>query len=299
MKPRAERKLKNEGESAREGDLVVVRYEQWSEGTPLGEPSEGVQLYLGDFQFDEEIEKQILSKPAKKGDEFKISRDIKQHDNIDKKIDVIVKIEDVFEVIYPEHNDEFAASYDSDYKSFKEFESDLQKVLIGRFHVRNMDQEIGAAIEKLNEIAEIELPENYMEDKISKYLEENKINLANFSEKEQEDFRQIFSKEHKKRLVNEYIMKEAMSGLKTEDYKNGFIKFIEENFDKKNSKIFKQIYNNLRPNSENDYTNQLLDKLLRLYHMNLMENYFRTKGLIKKDKKIKFAEFFKQVEAEN
>jgi len=294
-----EKKPKGDDEFAQVGDSIVIGYEQWVEGTPVGQPAENVQFFLGDYQFDKEIEDQLIAEKVKKGQEVRIAKKVKQNDGSEKTVDIILSISSIFAAHYPELTDELAAKYDADYTSAKELKNDINKVLTSRFHRKNMDEEIGLALDKLNEIAEIEFPENFLQEKLQKYFEENKIDFQNFPENERAEFQVIFEKEQKKRLVNEFILKEALNDIKTEDYRAGFVKFIEDNFDKRMLRTFKMIYESvLNQRDKNQYGNQFIDRLLQIYHLSLLENYFKEKGMVKKDKKIAYSTFINEVKSE-
>ena len=295
----AERKSRGDDDYAREGDLLIVSYEQWSDGIPAGEPANGIQVYLGELRFDEEIEKKLIEEKPLKDSEHRFSKNVPQKDGAEKKIDIVIHINQIYEIIWPELTDELAQKYDSEYKNVRELREDISKTLYGRFHRKNMDMEIGSLLDQLNELAEVELPEQYVEERLQKYLDENQIELQNFPEKERDEFKKIFEKETRKKLVNEHVLKESMRELKGEDYRNGFLKFVEDNFDKRMVRTFKLLYDDVLNKNENNYSSQFVEKLLHLYHLNILEKYFREKGFVKKDKKIAFADFFKETNGES
>ncbi|MDH4262316.1 MAG: trigger factor [Spirochaetia bacterium] len=296
LKIYSEKKLKNDDEAANVGDLIVLSYEQWVEGVPIAQPSENVQVNLGNFQFDKEIEEHLIAEQVKKGQEHRVSKKFIQDDGVEKKVDIIIHIDAIYNVSYPELTDEIAVKYDADYTSAKELKNDINKVLFSRFHRKNMDEEIGEALDKLNETTEIDFPENYTQEKLQKYMEENKTDLSAFEENEHEEFKLIFERELKKRLVNEFILKEALKDIKTDEYHFGFTKFIDDNFDKRMLRTFKIVYNSvMSQNDKNEYGNQFINRLLQIYHLDILERYFRDKGLVKKDKKVAFSEFMSQV----
>jgi trigger factor len=292
QKDHAEKKLKADDGVALPGDFIVVGYEQWADNAPIGELVENIEFYLGEFKFDKEIEEELISAKVKKGQEHRITKKVKQNNGVDKSVDIIIYIDDIYEITYPELTDEMAVKYDAGYASAKELRNDVQKVLGSRFHRKNMDFEIGLALDKLNETAEIEFPDNYVQEKLQKYLEENNIDLNTFPEKERDEFKVIFEQEQKKRLINEYIMKEALGDIKSDVYRSGFVKFIEENFDKKMFRTFNLIYESvLNQNDKNQFGNQFINRLLQIYHLNILEKYFRGKSMIKKDSKIEYSTY--------
>lgn len=294
----AEKKIKGPQEKAQKGDLAIVSYEHWEEGVPVGEPVANVEVYLGEMVFDEEVEKKLLDEGAQKDSEYRFSRKFSRKDADgnpqEKDADIIIKVENIYEVVYPELNDDLIKKFDPDYESVNAFKEDIRNVLNKRFHRKNMDEEIGTLIEQLNETAEVEFPENYVREQFQKYLHDNRIPGEKFSEEQFNEFLTSYERELKKRIINEHLLKEAMEGLKTEDYHKGFIAYVEDNFDKKMSKTFKMYYQSVIDHPDNKGANEWLDRLFGFYHLSLLENYFKSKGMVKKDKKISYSEYIKE-----
>jgi len=291
----AEKKIRHEDESGIVGDLVIVSYEQWSDGAPVGENAKDVQFFLGDMLFDKEIEEQLISTNIKQGQEHRFSKKVPQKDGVEKTVDIIMQIEAIYQMIYPELSDELASKYDPDYTSVKDLKNDINKVLTSRFHRKNMDEEIGGVLIQLHETAEVDFPENYIDEKMKKYLQEElKVDLQSIPEKELNEFSKAFETSQKKNLVNEHILGEAMGVINRETYQSGFVNFIEENFDKRMARTFKIIYANAIQHKNQSDHDAFIERLLKSYHLDMLEKYFREKGLIKKDKKIKYLEFMSE-----
>lgn len=286
------------------GDTVELQYEQWVDGAPSGPPNEGVSVWLGENRFDEEIENKIVEAKVKAGSEVRVEKEFdspvtddegKQTGTEKKKVDIVIKITKVLKTIFPELTDELAAQYNDSFKTVDDLKSDIRKTMETRFHSKNMNEQIGEVLDKLNESSSVDFPETFIDDKINEYFSSQGHSLENISEKERAELKTAFEKEQLKRTVNEHLMQRAMKAASSENYKDGFVQFLKETHNEKTAQTIGDIYTRVVQNNEkNEYMVKVLNNFLDGYHMHLLENYFREQGLVKKNKKVAYGEYMNQ-----
>ncbi len=293
----AEKKEKEAGGVVEKGDMIRIRYEQWVDGTPSGQPAENVEIWVGEGQLDKEIEEKLLTGDVKAGSEVQIERESEAppategETPVKRKHRIIVTVQDIYSVSLPEVNDELAVKYDEAFPSAKELRSDIRLNLEGRFKRKNMDSQIAEAIEKIVESSEVQFPEGFVDEKMNEYLQSHGQSLDMIPAEQLEEFRTIFEKEQKKRLVNEELISKALDGFRGEKYQNAFFEYLERNFDRKTARAVKELYETVRKEQINRGAGGALENFLQYFHISMLENWFRSQGVVKKNKKVSYSEF--------
>ncbi|MES0488831.1 MAG: trigger factor [Leptospirales bacterium] len=296
----AQTEIKKPEEGAEKGDMVTMSLEHWDDDLPLGQPQEGVQVILGENQFSEKLELEMISKPAKPGDEFRetVETDVPDENGETKKknIDNLAKVHAIYKIVYPELNEELFQKHDPDCKTLDQLKKKLEKSMISRFSRKNIAQEINRVVDEIIKDADIEFPENYVEDKFKKYLGENKQHFDQIPDDKLKEIKDLYTGEIRNRLVNDHLMKKATEKLT--DYKESFVDYLSTEFDEKTGNIGRQLYESMVEQKQKDeYSGKMLDNLLKYYHYYLLETYFRTQSMVKKNKKIPFEKYMSETKA--
>jgi len=289
--------IKKPEEAATAGDMVTLTVEHWNDGVPVGQPQEGVQVVLGEKQFSEKLESEMVSKPAKVGDEFReaVETDVPTEGGATEKksIDNIAKVHAIYSIVYPEMNEELIEKYDPECKTLDQLKKKLEKGMIGRFSRKNIGTEINRVIDEIIKEADIEFPENYVEEKFKKYLDENKQYFEQIPDEKFEEIKGLYAEEIRKRLVNDHLMQKATE--KITDYKEGFVEYLAESFDEKTANIGRQLYESMIEQKQKDeYSGKMLDNLLKYYHYHILETYFRAQSMVKKNKKVSYEKYMSE-----
>lgn len=286
------------------GDIAVIRSEIWADGTPMGQPADNVEIWVGDGQLDAEIETKLSDGTVKAGQEVKIEREVDLPANPNsqdapdnkeapqkQKRQIVVTVQKIFSAKLPDLSDQFAAKYDEAFGSLKELRSDIRRNLEGRFRRKNMDSQIASVIEKIVEDSEVSFPEGFVEEKMNEYLGKQGLNPEILPPEQMAEFKPVFEKEQKKRLVNEELISNAIKDIKGEAYQNAFFDFLKNNFDRKTAKIIRELYENVLADNKNASAAGALENFLQYFHIHMLETLFRGAGIVKKNKKVKYREY--------
>ena len=293
-----------EGDELSKGDLIICDLEIWFNDIPVGEPMKDSQFILGEPGTDREVEKIVLEEKKKVGDDFVVKKEFsaeeierieKTEDNgitkEQKEYDLRVSIKEAKSVKYPEVDDEFAKRYKPDLANVAELREHIGKNLETRFHRKDMDAQIGTAIDVILPSAELFLPENYLDHKVADYFKTQGVDPSAMNEEQMKEFSDSVLTYEKRRILVNHFIKEATSLDKKKDagieYRDRFSQFLREelNPDMANSLI--GVYDQMANEEEVDeISSKVLERYLSIYHQNLIEQYFRKLGIVKKGKKI-------------
>ncbi len=290
------------------GNLVVVDYEIWVNDIPQGNPMLGQQFIVGEGELDKEVEAELLNGPKKAGDEFTLKKEMSAEEQARQKetlkegqeaathYNLIVKVKEVKSVKFPELNEEFITKIDKNIKTVDELKENTRKDLEKSFHRRSMDEQIAKAIDTVLEGSKVYYPENYMTERMQKYLGERKIELEQMPEKDKEEFETGFVTQQKRRLLVEHIISEASNDKKGDSqYREKLHDFLAEEFNPEMAQAMLMAYDQMLGGRQLDQTSSyLIERALGQFHQNLIEDFFKQQGLVKKGKKMPLAEVLKK-----
>ena len=293
-----------EGDELSKGDLIICDLELWINDIPLGAPMKDRQFILGEFGADREFEKIILEEKKKVGDDFVVKKDLsaEEIEKIEKtedsgitkgqkEYDLRVSIKEAKSVKYPEIDDEFAKCYKSDLANVAELRKHIGKNLETRFHRKNMDAQIGTAIDAILPSAELFLPENYLDYKLTDYFKAQGIDPSAMNKERMKEFSDSMLTYEKKRILVNHLVKEATSLDKKKnggiEYRDRFWQFLREELNPDMADSLMGVYDQMANKEETDeISSKILERYLSIYHQNLIEQYFRKLGIVKKGKKM-------------
>jgi len=289
--------LKDEGSTVSAGDLVTITQEKWFQGTPVESSENGIQVILGENQFNKEAETEIINKACKVGDEIKIQKSESFVDNDGKEetrvYDLIIKVHAIYSVLLPDLNDDLAQKYDSDIKTMADLKKYLHSMLMKRFSRKNISTEINRVIDEIAAVAKVSVPENYYQEKFAEYLHEHQDYFRNATADDKVRLEPVFEKDHQKRLVYDYFLKKSLSKSNVDDHRAAFFEYLDSSFDKRSQSMVKEMYDAMAE-KKSLYRDALyiLDGFMKNFHSHLMGIYFKSEGMVKKNKKVAYAEYF-------
>ena len=293
-----------EGDELSKGDLIICDLEIWINDIPLGEPMKDRQFILGESDNDREVEKIVLEEKKKVGDDFVVKKELsaEEIESIEKtedsgitkgqkEYDLRVSIKEAKSVKYPEVDDEFAKRYKPDLANVAELREHIGKNLETRFHREDMDAQIGTAIDVILPSAELFLPRNYLDHKVADYFKTQGIDPSVMNEEQMKEFSDSVLTYEKRRILVNHFIKEATSLDKKKnagiEYRDRFSQFLREELNPDMADSLIGVYDQMINEEETDeISSKILERYLSIYHQNLIEQYFRKLGIVKKGKKI-------------
>ena len=293
-----------EGDELSKGDLIICDLEVWINDIPASKPMKDREFILGEPATDREVEKVILEEKKKVGDDFvvkqkfsaeEIERIEKTEDSGipkgQKEYDLRVSIKEAKSVKYPEVDDEFAKRYKSDLANVAELREHIGKNLETRFRRKDMDAQIGTAIDVILPSAELFLPENYLDHKVADYFKTQGVDPSAMNEEQMKEFSDSVLTYEKRRILVNHLIKEATSLDKKKnagiEYRDRFWQFLREELNPDMADSLIGVYDQMVNEEEADeISSKILDRYLSIYHQNLIEQHFRKLGIVKKGKKI-------------
>lgn len=293
-----------EGDELSKGDLIICDLEIWINDIPTGKPMKDREFILGEPGTDRELEKIVLEEKKKVGDDFVVKQEFsaEEIERIEKtegsgipkgqkEYDLRVSIKEAKSVKYPEVDDEFAKRYKSDLANVAELREHIGKNLETRFHRKDMDAQIGTAIDVILPDAELFLPENYLDHKVADYFKTQGVDPSAMNEEQIKEFSDSVLTYEKRRILVNHLIKEAISLDKKKnagiEYRDRLSQFLREELNPDMADSLIGVYDQMVNEEEVDeISSKILDRYLSIYHQNLIEQYFRKLGIVKKGKKI-------------
>ena len=293
-----------EGDELSKGDLIICDLEIWINDIPVGKPMKDREFILGEPGTDREVEKIVLEEKKKVGDDFVVKKEFsaEEIERIEKtedsgipkgqkEYDLRVSIKEVKSVKYPEVDDEFAKRYKPDLASVAELREHVGKNLKTLFHRKDMDAQIGTAIDVILPGAELFLPENYLDHKVADYFKTQGVDPSAMNEEQMKEFSDSVLAYEKRHILVNHLIKEATSLDKKKnaeiEYRDRFLQFLREELHPDIADSLIGVYDQMVNEEEADeFSSKILDRYLSIYHQNLIEQHFRKLGIVKKGKKI-------------
>ena len=294
-----------EGDELSKGDLIICDLEIWINDIPVGEPMKDRQFILGEPGIDREVEKIVLEEKKKVGDDFVVKQEFsaEEIERIEKtedsgitkgqkEYDLRVSIKEAKSVKYPEVDDEFAKRYKPDLANVAELREHIVKDLETLFHRKDMDAQIGTAIDVILPSAELFLPENYLDHKVADYFKTQGVDPSAMNEEQMKEFSDSVLTHEKRRILVNHLVKEATSLDKKKgagiEYRDKFSQFLRDELSPEMADSLIGVYDQMVNEEEeaDEVSSKILERSLSIYHKNLIEQHFRKLGIVKKGKKI-------------
>lgn len=168
MRERNARQVTVEDRAARDGDMTVIDFEGFVDGTPFeGGKGEGYRLTLGSGQFIPGFEEQVAG--HKTGEEFDVNVTFPEEYHAEelkgKPALFKVKLHEITAKELPELDDEFVKDV-SEFDTLDELRADLLKKQQEQRDKRSQDDLENALVDKVIESVEGEIPECMYENKV-------------------------------------------------------------------------------------------------------------------------------------
>jgi len=163
-----------------DGDICNINFEGFKgEEAFEGGKGENYDLTIGSDTFIPGFEEQLIGK--NKGEEFDVNltfpEDYHAEDLKGEEVVFKVKINDIKEEILPELDDEFVKDV-SEFDTLDEYKNDVRAKLQEQLEEENKMAIENAAVEKLIEMTEVEVPEVMVEEQIDREMQEYEHNLS-------------------------------------------------------------------------------------------------------------------------
>lgn len=270
--------------AAESGDKVVIDIEVLKDGVPEGEVIENREYVLGSSQLDADLEKDILEKPGKAGDEFEFKKEIEdengktQHHNI-------ITIKTVKKAILPELTDEIAAKSFQPAKTTAEVPGTVKDRLLKLIARQDREKQLDQAIKDLQGTSTVHLPESYLQAKVQEFIKERNLELTSLPEDMLKNLHeQIEAQERTQVLVESLLRKAAEENESGQE--DRFETFLKAELDETIANSILQYYEARKAGKELGYIeNSLLSTMLTQYNQKLLFDYIAKAGSLKKGSK--------------
>lgn len=155
-------------------DIAVIDYEGFLDGVPFeGGKGEDYSLTIGSHTFIDTFEDQLIGK--KPGDEVDVNVTFPEEYHSEelkgKPVTFKVVIKEVKVKELPEADDEFASEV-SEFETMKEYKASVKKMLTDRRKAQVNAEKENQALEKVMELAEVEMPGPMVEEQVSQMINE-------------------------------------------------------------------------------------------------------------------------------
>jgi len=292
-----------ENKIAEKGDLITLDFEFWLNDVPSGEPLRNQKYFLGDdhTHLDEEIEREILDKNKKTGDEIIVKKKVTeagsnndankdQKKDIEKDYQIIVEIKDIQKVIEPEINNDFVKKFNPKLNSVDELKEDIKLKLEKGFRHRNLDFEILKALASIKKSSKFYYSDSYVENKIELFLEDHNIKRKNLPSDNLLKVKTEVQEKIKNDLLMQHFFKEAAAlDKEKKSYDEKFYDFLKHETDEENAQLIFNLFANIAQNKGvSDEIKITLEQYIKLYHIDIIFSYFQKLDLVKKGQKFSF-----------
>ncbi|HIJ21034.1 MAG TPA: trigger factor, partial [Deltaproteobacteria bacterium] len=224
-----------EGRPAREGDHIVLEYEELLDGNPVdGAKTSNQMMLVGRNDFHPNFDQALvgLNKEEEKQIEVAFEENHPNEKWAGKKVTFKIKVSDLKELELPELNDEFAKKLGPDFETLDILKEEIRKSLTAREEKRVDSQLKERLLDKIAEGLDIELPQVMVDLETDAYLERFKMNLRGTGgslenlgipeQKLRENFEPMSRKRVKEILMLSQIARQEKMDLTDEDVDQGF-----------------------------------------------------------------------------
>ncbi len=168
----AELKTIEEPRPLKAGDYVVLDFQGYQDGKPLGNfKAQDYMAELGKGQLHENIEKELIG--AKVGEEkivkLEYPKDFQNKELAGKKIELHLKIKEAKEKILPELDEDFIKTL-GDYKTVEDFKKAIYQQIKEKKEIVRDEYVKNYILTQLTEKTEIDLPESLVEEELEDML---------------------------------------------------------------------------------------------------------------------------------
>jgi len=287
--------MEKDNQQAEKGDHITLDYEVWVNDIPHGEPVRGHSFVLGEDGFDQEVEALILEKSPKVGEEIIIKKKTSSEHEGEKsdiqELEFIVTITKVQVFDLPAIDDDFAKMVDDKFSTVNELRADTRVNLGKHFSRQNIKQEINNAVDIYLTKSQVFFPESFINAKKKEFIEERKIDMQSLDKEVQQSIHDAIIERERRSVIINHLIKLSHGGA-TKTYRQRFLDFVEKDFGESARSIMGEVYDRMT-SKENltDSTMELMNVYLQLFQTSTLESFFRSRKLIKKGKKIDFADF--------
>ncbi|MBF0580265.1 trigger factor [Erysipelotrichaceae bacterium RD49] len=178
----AEQELADEGEEAKEGDAVEIDFEGSIDGVPFpGGTAKGASVVIGAHEYIPGFEDGLVG--VKSGDEKDITvtfpEDYNSADLAGKEAVFHINVHDIYHVVTPELNDEFAAKQTElkDANTMDELKETIKTNLTNNEQAQADDEYMTALFTTLRDSSEVEIPEVMVKSEIDNELKNMDANM--------------------------------------------------------------------------------------------------------------------------
>lgn len=270
--------------TAESGDKIVIDIEVLKDGVPEGEVIENREYVLGSSQLDADLEKDILEKPGKPGDEFEFKKEIEdengktQHHNI-------ITIKAVKKAILPELTDEIAAKSFQPAKTTAEVPATVKDRLLKLLARQDRERQLDQAIKDIQETSAIHLPESYLQGKVQDFVKERNLELTSLPEDMLKNLHEQIEAQEKTQVLVESLLRKAAEENEP-GQEDRFETFLKAELDETIANSILQYYEARKAGKELGYIeNSLLSTMLTQYNQKLLFDFIAKAGSLKKSSK--------------
>ena len=270
--------------AAETGDKIVIDIEVLKDGVPEGEVIENREYVLGSSQLDADLEKDILEKPGKPGDEFEFKKEIEeengkvQHHNI-------ITIKAVKKAILPELNNEIAVKSFQPAKTTDEVPDTVKDRLLKLIARQDREKQLDQAIKELQNSSKVYLPESYLQGKLQEFVKERNLELGSLPEDMLKNLHEQIETQEKTQVLVESLLRQAAEQNEP-GQEDRFEVFLKAELDETIANSILQYYEARKAGKELGYIeNSLLSTMLTQYNQKLLFDYLAKSGSLKKGSK--------------
>ena len=220
---RREASFKEVKRAVKQGDWVEIDFDGTLDGQPFdGGSSKHHPLVVGDGVFLPEFEAALVGVKAGEDKKFPVTfpKDYHQASLAGRAVEFTIKLHKVKEMTLPELNDELAKKT-SQFKSLAELKGDVEKFIKEEAEGKERDRQRQVVIDKLIDIAKVDLPDTLVEQEMEAMLHDMKHQLEQQGTTPENYFKKMDTTEEKIRGEwREPARKRVMAGLAL----NAFVK---------------------------------------------------------------------------
>ncbi|MCJ7809983.1 MAG: trigger factor [Desulfobulbaceae bacterium] len=229
-----------EGRPAREGDHIVLEYEELLDGNPVdGTKTSNQMMLIGRNDFHPDFDQALvgLNKEEEKQIEVVFEENHPNEKWAGKKVTFKIQVSDLKELELPELDDEFAKKLGPNFETLDILKEEIRKSLTAREEKRVDSQLKERLLDKISEGLDIELPQVMVDSETDAYLERFKMNLRGTGgtlenlgipeQKLRENFEPMSRKRVKEILMLSQIARQEKMDLTDEDVDQGFREIAE------------------------------------------------------------------------
>lgn len=294
---------------AEENDELRVDFEIWVDGAPSGEIEKDFKFRLGKGTLHAELEKKIIEGKGKVDQEFSFKKEAEgEGDRRRAGYEIFCTIRGIGKPVLPELTDPWVTENRKPLTTVAEFKAKVKETLEKRFRVTNIAREVDRAIEALHKVTQFFIPDSYIERYVTEFLAERKADRAQVPPDVISDLGKRYRDSEERVLLTRHLLKLAGDANKDKAYHDSLREFVKAELSRDKAPdqpgegfediIMKMLDEMLDGKELDKMWTDILNSYVMLFNQQYLAEYFRSEGLVKKGKKLSFADLITELKSE-